>query len=239
MREIEKRHGSESQFGPVRNATAGTFNFFRSFLTQVNGGKQAFPKSISADKLGLMPALLTIKAIETPHLVLREMERSDSDELAAFMTQPRYQRHITHRMRDGAMVQDFVRRQIAARGDSRRHVYHLVAEEKLSSDVVGDGFVIVHGDGSHELGWGVHPAMWSMGLGTEIGRGLLAISFENLGAKTAWSKVMTANAASAKLAKRIGMCLTASHTDYPLGQGKFGQVDIFGMTTAEYYDLPY
>ena len=186
-----------------------------------------------------MNTLTSLPTLETPHLLLREIERDDADELAAFMTQQRYQRHISHRMRDGAMVQDFVRRQIAARNDTRRHVFHLAAEEKLSGEVVGEGFVIVHGDGTHELGWGVHPAMWSMGLGTEIGRALLAIGFERLKAKSIWSKVMSGNAASAKLARRIGMRHSATHQAYALGQGKIGPVEIFTLGLADYYDLPY
>lgn len=186
-----------------------------------------------------MTTLKTLTALETPHLVLREMERQDSSELAAFMTQPRYQKHIAHRLRDGAMVQDFVNRQIAARADIRRHVYHLAAEEKFSGDVIGEGFVIAHQDGSHELGWGIHPAMWCMGFGTEIGRALLALGFESLHAKSMWCKVMTPNTASAKLAKRIGMTLTSSHPHQPIGSGQFGPVDVYGLTSTNYYDLPY
>ncbi len=186
-----------------------------------------------------MTTVKSITSLETPSLVLREIERSDADELAAFMTQPRYQKHIAHRLRDGVMVQDFVRRQIAARTDSRRHVFHLAAEEKFSGDVVGEGFVIAHSDGSHELGWGVHPAMWSMGLGTETGRALLALGFEHLRAKRMWCKVMVENAASSKLAKRIGMALVSTHAQYPVGQGRFGEVDIYALSSSDYFDLPY
>jgi [ribosomal protein S5]-alanine N-acetyltransferase len=186
-----------------------------------------------------MTTVKSMTALETPHLILREIDRTDTDELAAFMTQPRYQKHITHRLRDGAMVKDFVRRQVAAQSDTRRHVYHLAAEEKLSTDVVGDGFVILHGDGSHEIGWGVHPAMWSMGLGTEIGQALLAMAFERMNARRAWSKVMVENVASAKLARRIGMALVTAHENYPLGNGKTGPVDIYALTASDYFDLPY
>ncbi len=186
-----------------------------------------------------MTTVKSMTSLETPHLILREIVRSDVEELSAFMTQPRYQKHIAHRLRDGSMVKDFVRRQIAAQNDSRRHVFHLAAEDKYSSDVVGEGFVISHGDGSHEVGWGVHPAMWSMGLGTEIGEALLAMAFEHLGATRVWSKVMLANVASGKLARRIGMALVTSHETYALGNGRVGPVDIYAMTTSDYYDLPY
>jgi RimJ/RimL family protein N-acetyltransferase len=186
-----------------------------------------------------MSTLNALRAFESPHLVMREILGKDADELAAFMTQPRYQKHIAHRLRDGAMVKDFVRRQIAAQNDTRRHVFHLAAEEKYSGDVVGEGFVIAHGDGSHEIGWGVHPAMWSMGLGTEIGEVLLGLAFERLNAKRVWCKVMVPNVASAKLARRIGMALVTTHEDHPVGHGKTGPVDIYALTAPDYYDLPY
>jgi [ribosomal protein S5]-alanine N-acetyltransferase len=201
--------------------------------------KQSFPFSKSNASLLCMTTLKSMTALETPHLILREIERDDGSELAAFMTQPRYQRHIAHRLRDGAMVQDFVNRQIAARADTRRHVFHMAAEEKFSSEVVGEGFVIAHRDGSHEIGWGIHPAMWSMGFGTEIGKALLSLGFEHLKAKRLWCKVMTPNTASAKLARRIGMALVSTHAHHPIGDGKFGEVDVYALSASDYFDLPY
>jgi [ribosomal protein S5]-alanine N-acetyltransferase len=186
-----------------------------------------------------MTALMAMAEIETPHLVLREIERGDADELAAFMTQPRYQRHIAHRLRDGTMVADFVQRQVAARADKRRHIFHLAAEEKMSGDVVGEGFVINHSNGSFEIGWGVHPAMWAMGLGTEIGTALIAISFERLKATDVWCKVMDGNTASAKLARRVGMKHMASHQDHPTTPGQRGSVHVFSLSSGDYFDLPY
>jgi RimJ/RimL family protein N-acetyltransferase len=186
-----------------------------------------------------MGTVLAIRPVETPTLVLREITGKDAGEFAGFMTQQRYQRHITHRLKTEDMVKDFVARQIAAQHDQRRQVYHLAAEEKMSGEVVGDGFLITHGNGSHEIGWGVHPAMWSMGLGTEIGRALLAIGFERLRARTLWCKVMTENAASARLAQRIGMESQDVRRDFPVGQGRTTPVDIFTISSGRYFDLPY
>lgn len=193
----------------------------------------------SKASLSAMGTVLAIRPVETPHLILREIEHGDAGELAGFMTQPRYQRHITHRLRNESMVREFVARQVAARNDARRQIYHLAAEEKSSSEVVGDGFIVSHGNGSFELGWGVHPAMWSMGLGTEIGRALLAIGFERLKAQSLWCKVMADNDASARLARRIGMDAKLKREDYPLGQGKTVAVNIYVMTLAAYFDSPY
>ena len=200
---------------------------------------KAFYLALEVVRLKVMKTLSTIPAIETPNLVLREIETLDSTDLACFMTQARYQRHIAHKLKDMDEVKEFVRRQVAVQNDSHRRVYHLAAEERLSTEVVGDGFLICHQDHSLEMGWGLHPALWSMGFGTEIGRALLGIGFEKLRAKTMWCKIMSANGASKKLAKRIGMVHSKTHVDYPVGQGRFEPVDIYTLAADQYFDLPY
>jgi [ribosomal protein S5]-alanine N-acetyltransferase len=186
-----------------------------------------------------MLTLPVISAIETPNLILREIAEGDSADMACFMTQPRYQKFIAHRMKDANAVKLFVARQLAAQGDVRRNVFHLAAEERHSGEVVGDGFLIIHQDEQIEIGWGLHPALWQVGFGTEIGRALLAIGFERFKAKSISCKVMRNNVASLRLARRIGMKQKAAREDYPVGQGRFEQVDIFAMSIETYFDLPY
>jgi RimJ/RimL family protein N-acetyltransferase len=186
-----------------------------------------------------MTTLTVLPAVETPQLILREIEMRDARAFASFMTQEDYQRHIALRLADEAEVKAFVTRSVARQGDERRNVFHLAAEEKLSGEAVGDGFLILQRPGLIEIGWGVHPAMWSMGLGTEIGRALLGLAFERLKAERAWCKVMSANAASGRIARRIGLRHVQSHRDYPAGAGRFTAVDIFALTTLEYFDLAY
>ncbi len=180
-----------------------------------------------------------LNAVETPNLILREICAEDRFDLAGFMTQARYQKYISHKLKSLDDVTEFVRRQISVQGDGRRRVYHLAAEERISCEVVGDGFLITHQNNALELGWGMHPALWSMGFGSEIGRALLGIGFERLKARTMWCKVMAANKRSVKLAQRIG--LTHSKTDeaYPVGQGRVEPVKIYSMSAEQYFDLPY
>ncbi len=186
-----------------------------------------------------MATLTMLPSVETAQLILREIELRDAAGFAGFMTQEAYQRHIAMRLSDEAEVKAFVTRSVARQGDERRNVFHLAAEEKLSGEAVGDGFIILQRPGIVEIGWGVHPAMWGMGLGSEIGRALLGLGFERLKVERAWCKVMAANKASAKLARNIGLKLSKSHPDYPAGQGRFTAVQIFALTAEDYFDLPY
>ena len=186
-----------------------------------------------------MPTLTILPSVETPQLMLREIELRDAGPFAAFMVQEPYQRHIAMRLKDETEVKAFVIRSVARQGDERRNVFHLAAEEKSSGEAVGDGFLIVQRKGLVEVGWGVHPAMWSMGLGGEIGRALLALSFERLKAERAWCKVMTGNKASESLARRIGLRHVRSRADYPASPGRLETVAVFAITVTEYFDLAY
>ena len=116
-----------------------------------------------------MTLLTRLPAVETQSLMLREIEPRDTEAFCGFMMQDSYQRHIAMRLSSEAEVKAFVNRSVARQGDDRRNVFHLAAEEKMSSEAIGDGFLIVQRPRTLEIGWGLHPAMWRMGLGTEIG----------------------------------------------------------------------
>ena len=186
-----------------------------------------------------MTTLTRLPAVETQSLVMREIELRDTEAFSGFMMQESYQRHIAMRLASEAEVKAFVNRSVARQGDDRRNVFHLAAEEKLSSEAIGDGFLIVQRPKTLEVGWGLHPAMWRMGLGSEIGRALLGLAFERLKAERCWCKIMSPNSASAKLAKRIGMKPLQSHPDYPASSGRFAPVEFYAMSAEEYFDLTY
>ena len=186
-----------------------------------------------------MTTLTRLPAVETPSLVLREIEFRDTEAFCGFMMQDGYQRHIAMKLSSEAEVKAFVSRSVVRQGDDRRNVFHLAAEEKMSGEAIGDGFLIVQRPKTLEIGWGLHPAMWRMGLGTEIGQALLGLAFERLKAEHVWCKVMTPNFASAKLAKRIGMRHLRSQTDFPAAHGKTRHVDFYTMSAEEYFDHGY
>jgi RimJ/RimL family protein N-acetyltransferase len=186
-----------------------------------------------------MTTLTRLPAVETQSLILREIESRDSEAFCGFMMQDGYQRHIAMRLSSEAEVKAFVTRSVSRQGDERRNVFHLAAEEKMSGEAIGDGFLIVQRPKTLEIGWGLHPAMWRMGLGTEIGQALLGLAFERLKAERVWCKVMSPNKASAKLAVRIGMRHLAAQPDSPLVTGSNRNVEFYAMTAEEYYDLGY
>lgn len=186
-----------------------------------------------------MTIVTILPAVETPSLILREIEARDWKAFSHFMTQSSYQRHIAMRLRGEDDVKNFVTRQVARQGDERRHVFHLAAEHKERSFAIGDGFIILGRGGLAEIGWGVAPDLWGRGFGTETGSALIGLAFERVGAVRVWAKVMAGNQASLKLARRIGLKHERSHADYPAGQGRFEAVEFFALTVEDYFDAAY
>ena len=186
-----------------------------------------------------MNIITSLPPVETASLILREIEPRDAEGFCAYMMQEAYQRHIAMRLRTEAEVKAFVTRTVARQGDDRRNLFHLAAEDKASGQAVGDGFLIMQRPNTVEIGWGLHPAMWRMGFGTEIGLALLGLAFERLRVENVWCKVMGGNAASARLARRIGMRHLKSHADYPTAPGQTGKVEFFALSAGDYFDLCY
>ena len=187
-----------------------------------------------------MSTITLLPAIETPRLVLREIELDDAADLASFMLQQEYQRYIAMRLRSETEVAAFVARCVTRQHDENRHIFHLAAEEQASEEVVGDGFLILQSDRTVEIGWGLHPAMWTMGLGSEIGDALLAHAFERLRAEKVWCKVMAGNRGSQGVARRIGM---RHEKVMAVQQGSatnsLKSVDIYMMSADQYFERPY
>jgi RimJ/RimL family protein N-acetyltransferase len=187
-----------------------------------------------------MTTLAILPPVATPRLLLREMRLADANDFAGFMMQADYQRYISMRLRSEAEVRAFVARCVSRQHDDRRNIYHLAAEESVSGEVIGDGFLILQPDASVEIGWGLHPAMWSLGFGTEIGEALLSHAFERLNSKRVWCKVMGGNMASQGVAKRLGMRHDKMLVVTPPKQdASIRSIDVFALLADQYFDRPY
>jgi RimJ/RimL family protein N-acetyltransferase len=188
--------------------------------------------------VGAMTTATLLPALETTGLIVREIEADDARAFARFMSHRSYQRHLTLRLSTPAEIAAFVRRSMARQYEERRRSFHLAAECKLRHIAVGDGFIQL-ARGAAEIGWGVDPALWGQGFGSQIAGALMALAIERLGAEQVWAKVMGENAASLKVARKVGLKHLRSHNDFPSAQGRLTTVEIFAISAGDYYDIPY
>jgi ribosomal-protein-alanine N-acetyltransferase len=177
--------------------------------------------------------------VETPRLVVRELHPGDVHDFSAFMLRAEYQRHLAVQYRNVESLRSFVLRAISRQDQEGRTSFHLAGELKTRGAAIADGFVQVGPKGLVEVGWGVSPPYWGRGIGTELARALFAMAFERLDAERVWCKVMAPNAASLKLARRVGMKPWRSKPEFPVGQGRFEEVDFFILTADDYFEAPY
>jgi ribosomal-protein-alanine N-acetyltransferase len=182
---------------------------------------------------------MRLPPVETPHLILREIALKDARDFARYMTRPDYQRHIAARLSDRRAVESFVMRAVAHQRDRVRRAWFLAAELKRTGMVVGDGFILRHRSGLHEVGWGIDPRHWGRGLASQMAGALAAIAIERLGAEEAGCKVMVPNRASARVAQKAGFCQDRT---VPAG-GRGGEagvdVDYFILGRQDYFERPY
>jgi ribosomal-protein-alanine N-acetyltransferase len=185
-----------------------------------------------------MTTLLKLPPLETPRLVVRELEPRDAEDFSTYMTRTDYQRHIAVRLVSAQAIRNHVMRVVSRQAQKVRNSYVFAGELKQSGIVVADGFLLCHGRLA-EVGWGINPDYWRLGLGIELSAALMAQAFERLECERVWCKVMGGNAASMRLASRIGMKRIKAHTDFPVGSGRFEAVEFFASTARDYFEAPY
>jgi RimJ/RimL family protein N-acetyltransferase len=91
-------------------------------------------------------------------------------------------------------------------------------EERESGRFVGHAGLAMHRlwPGDPELGYGVDPELWGRGYGTEAAGAALAHGFETLGLERIVSLIHPQNAASIRVAERLGARQVAT-VDWPEG----------------------
>jgi RimJ/RimL family protein N-acetyltransferase len=161
------------------------------------------------------PLLARVPRLATARLLLREPRRGDFEAFAADVADPAARAHIAPPMDRRAAWGSF----LAQAG------YWLLegtgwwtVEEKDLGWVGSVGVFRRETGPALEIGWFIHRAHWNKGYASEAARAALDWAVSALGARRVIAHIAKANAASIKVATKIGMRLE--------GEGDFyGEVD--------------
>ena len=186
-----------------------------------------------------MPTAVQISPLETPALVVREVRKEDLRDFAAYMMRADYQQHLASRYTSVSEVQGFVARCLRRQSLPNRRGYYLAAELKATRHVIGDGFVVIHGGKTAEIGWGLHPDLWGRGFATELASALLCVGFEKLGCQKVWAKAFADNKASMRVMEKIGMAHDQLVRDQRVAPGLCVDVSYWTMSADTYFDAQY
>ena len=142
--------------------------------------------------------------IETPRLRLREFRVTDLDDYAAAVGDPEVMKHIG----DGVPMsrQDAWRSMAFLSGHWNLRGFGLWAiEEKATGRVLGRvGYFLPEGWPSEEIGWLLRRDAWGRGYATEAALAVLAHGRTMLGLDQVIAIIQPENAASIRLALRLG-----------------------------------
>jgi RimJ/RimL family protein N-acetyltransferase len=159
--------------------------------------------------------------LETERLTLRMFRESDTEAYAEMLADPEVMRYIG----DGQpLSRPFAWRNLALIvGHWQLRGYGLwAAEERASGQLVGRvGCWQPEGWPGFEVGWLLRRASWGRGYATEGARAALDFAFTQLGRPEVISLIQADNAASIRVAERIGERLR-------------GQVELMGRTASVY-----
>jgi RimJ/RimL family protein N-acetyltransferase len=107
---------------------------------------------------------------------------------------------------------------------------------RCGGDVVGAGELHVrsrpHGQG--EISYVVHPRVWGRGIGTGIGRQLLARGFEELGLHRIYATCDPRNLGSARVLAKLGMAFEGHHRHTALIRDGWRDSLVFSILEEEW-----
>jgi RimJ/RimL family protein N-acetyltransferase len=160
--------------------------------------------SVSAHAYPGLPALAAGLRLETPRLVLRQIVEGDLDALAGIYADPQTMRYLG----DGRTFD---------RGETWRAIGGMlghwllrgygmwaVVERETGSMVGRVGFINPEGWPGFELGWTIARTHWGRGYAPEAAAVALRYARETLRQEKVISLIRPANAASIKVAEKIG-----------------------------------
>jgi RimJ/RimL family protein N-acetyltransferase len=145
------------------------------------------------------------EALETERLKLRKFVEADLDDYARMCADPEMMRYIG----TGTLLSraDAWRSLAMLLGHWQLRGYGMWAvEEKATGAFIGRlGLHYPEGWPGIEVGWFLDRARWGQGLATEGARAAIAFGFERLGLERICSVIHPQNAASIRVAEKLGM----------------------------------
>ena len=140
--------------------------------------------------------------LRTARLELREMRADDAQALLGVFGDPRVMASFAAAPFDRAAMDRWVARNLAHQDENGFGLFTVV--ERASGDVIGDcGLELM--DVGAELGYDLRADRWGRGLATEAASAVRDHAFSALGLDRLVSLIRSGNAASRRVAEKVGM----------------------------------
>lgn len=180
--------------------------------------------------------LTTREPVRTERLVLRALREDDLDAVVALHTDPDTIRYLPWPLRTREQSAEWLRERadrdrLEHDGDVVVYAVALHGSDALS----GIGVLFLHSveHAQAEIGYALLPAVQGRGLGTELGRALLDLAFDRLAAHRVTAQVDPRNAASERVAARLGMRREGVHRHAYRVRGEWTDTAVWAVLEEE------
>jgi [ribosomal protein S5]-alanine N-acetyltransferase len=174
--------------------------------------------------------------ILTPRLILRDYTAADAPAVHQCVQDPLYWRHQRTEPPSADQIRDLVAWAIKAQSAAPRFQYFLAATDKATNMIVGEAVLKITAppDRQGEIGFGVMPANWNLGLGSEICAALLAVAFKAFSLHRVYAQCAPENLASIRVMEKAGLSLEGKFRDIHFARGRWWSSSVYAVLESEY-----
>jgi RimJ/RimL family protein N-acetyltransferase len=175
--------------------------------------------------------------LETERLILRPLSLADEDDVFIYQSDPDVVRYIPWPVRTRKAVREALARvptqtRFSETGDFMLHaIVHKAFGKVIGQTNLG---IDSKDDRQGEFGYVVSPAFAGQGFATEASRAILDYAFGPGGLHRATARIDTRNAASAAVARKLGMRREAEFIEDEFFKGEWSSSWIYAILASEW-----
>lgn len=153
---------------------------------------------------------MKIDTIETARLFLRGFTKNDAAFAFSIWNDPEMGQYLPDPTANNEEKKNELLKEYETLGEDEECCY-LISEDKTTRERIGTCSFIVDESGVYDIAYCVHKSKWGHGYGTEVANGLADYAkMKGASKMTIW--VTKGNAASAKIAKKLGGIVVKENT---------------------------
>ena len=154
-----------------------------------------------------------MKTMETARLILRAFKEDDFEAVHSYASSAENTAYMLFGPNKEEDTRAFISRAIAGTAKDPVTKYSFAVELKETGNLIGACDLNLQGD-SPEVGWILHKNHWGKGYGTEMGRALLALGFDEHNLHRIVALCDAENIASSRIMEKIGMRREGQFREY-------------------------
>lgn len=174
--------------------------------------------------------------IETDRLILRAFTAADAERYYSYRSLPDTVRYL---YRDPMTMDEAIERMpkyAQLEFDTDTDIFTLAIQPKGGTELAGEILFKLESVRARqgEIGWSLHPDSVGNGYVTEAARALLKLGFGHFGFHRVFARIDTENAASIRVAERLGMRREAHLVDNDFFNDRWGSEYVYALLASEF-----